>query len=392
MRMVPLGEVVREAQSGFACGLEDPSGVFQFRMHNVSKESSLSLDKRRRVPSTAHKNLNRFYLEPGDVLFNATNSPDGVGKSVLIPALDERAVFSNHFIRLRVHEDQLYSAYLWRWLQWLFGHGVFLGMCRQWVNQATVSRDDLLGLELQLPSLAEQRRIAAILDKADAIRAKRRQVLAHLNALTQSIFHQMFSQTPASVTVADVALDTRTGPFGSQLLHSEFVGEGISVLGLDNVVDNEFRHGGGRFITSSKYEKLKRYTVIPGDVLISIMGTIGRCVVVPSGIPTAINTKHICAVTPNPELVLSQFLRASFLWHPTARAHLRRQTKGSIMDGLNMGIIRSMPIPLPSLEEQAIFAARFDSVRDAASGVLQAIGLSEQLFASLQSRAFKGEL
>lgn len=388
MRLAKVGEICSLVTDGTHYSPQDVEVGVPFVTVKDLGRLGLDLAGCSRITQEAYEDARRNNCAPlpGDILF----SKDGtVGKVHVVSTEGPFAVLSSLAI-LRPGAEVL-SAYLGHMLR----TKAALGQAERKKSGSAVRRiilSDLKQVEIPVPPLTEQRRIAAILDKADAIRAKRRQVLAHLDALTQSIFHQMFSQTPASVTVADVALDTRTGPFGSQLLHSEFVGEGIAVLGLDNVVDNEFRHGGGRFITSSKYEKLKRYTVIPGDVLISIMGTIGRCVVVPSDIPTAINTKHICAVTPNPELVLSQFLRASFLWHPTARAHLRRQTKGSIMDGLNMGIIRSMPIPLPSLEEQAIFAARIGSVRDAASGVLQAIGLSQQLLASLQSRAFKGEL
>lgn len=252
---------------------------------------------------------------------------------------------------------------------------------------------DFLALSVgRIPPFSEQRRIAAILDHADALRAKRRQVLAHLDALTQSIFYDMFGESVATSTVEAEASLIRTGPFGSQLLHSEFVDEGVAVLGLDNVVGNEFRWGERRFITPVKYAQLKRYTVKPGDVLISIMGTTGRCVVVPTDIPTAINTKHICAVTPNGSRIDSSFLRAAFLWHPDSFAHLRRQTKGSVMDGLNMGIIKAMPIPVPPLAEQQEFARRTKQLANQRSIVVGAAGADDELFASLQSRAFRGEL
>lgn len=257
---------------------------------------------------------------------------------------------------------------------------------------ATLNKATLHDVLIPIPSVDKQRRIAAILDHADALRAKRRQVLVYLDALSRSIFHDMFGEVAASATVDEVATQIRTGPFGSQLLHSEFVAEGIAVLGLDNVVGNEFRWGERRYITPAKYDQLKRYTVRPGDVLISIMGTTGRCVVVPDDIPTAINTKHICAITPDRGRLDPAFLRAAFLSHPESRAHLRRQTKGSIMDGLNMGIIRAMPVPLPSLGLQNKFTERIDAVTSQRTAVLAAQRDDDELFASLQSRAFRGDL
>ncbi|MDN5855185.1 MAG: restriction endonuclease subunit S, partial [Actinomycetia bacterium] len=236
-------------------------------------------------------------------------------------------------------------------LKWLSYRLSSLGLTR--LNRAAaipgLNREDAYRQRLLIPPIEEQRRIAAILAHTDALRAKRRQVLARLDTLAQSTFHNMFAAESSTAIVEQLAALIRTGPFGSQLLHSEFVDDGVAVLGLDNVVGNVFRWAERRYITPAKYEKLKRYTVHAGDVLISIMGTTGRCVVVPEDIPTAINTKHICAITVDRRRLHPTFLRAAFLWHPASRAHLRKQTKGSIMDGLNMGIIKAMPVPAPPL-------------------------------------------
>lgn len=184
----------------------------------------------------------------------------------------------------------------------------------------------------------------------------------------------------------------RTGPFGSQLLHSEFVDEGIAVLGLDNVVGNQFTWGERRYITAEKYDALRRYTVRSGDVLMSIMGTCGRCVVVPSDIEMAINTKHICAITVDRAKVLPDFVRAAFLWHPMSRQFLARMTKGSVMDGLNMGIIKATPIPLPDLEEQQLFVDRVKVINECTRMSADLQTKTDELFASIQARAFRGEL
>ena len=386
-----LGDLLLDIKPGFASRDDLAQGTFQFRMHNFTREGTLDLSRRRRVNASPRQLSTQSVLE-GDVLFNATNSPELVGKSALIRGLDEPTVFSNHFFRLRADPSRLEPGYLAHRLRWEFGRGTFRAMAKTWVNQASVGRDRLEDLPIPLPPLPKQRRIAEILDQADAMRAKRRKTLEHLDSLTQAVFHEMFAGVGASTTVAAQASLVRTGPFGSQLRHGEFVDEGIAVLGLDNVVGNQFRWGERRYISAAKYEQLKRYTVAPGDVLISIMGTVGRCVVVPGDIPTAINTKHICAITPNRTALNSLFLRASFLWHPESRAHLRRQTKGSIMDGLNMGIIKAMPIPLPPLERQQEFAARVAAVAAKHATAKQALAANDELFDSLQSRAFRGEL
>ena len=263
-----------------------------------------------------------------------------------------------------------------------------------------LNREDAYRRQLLVPPLPEQRRIAAILDQADALRAKRREALAQLDSLTQSIFIEMFggarSVSWPVETIADIANKNRgsirTGPFGSQLLHSEFVDDGVAVLGIDNAVANEFRWGERRFISQSKYQELKRYTVNPGDVLITIMGTCGRCAVVPNDVPVAVNTKHLCCITLEHQKCIPEFLHAYFLFHPMARLYLNQTEKGAIMAGLNMGLIKAMPIQLPPVALQQTFAARIQSVEALKASHRAALQALDKLFASLQHRAFAGEL
>lgn len=284
-------------------------------------------------------------------------------------------------------------------LKWLSYRLSSLGLTM--LNRAAaipgLNREDAYRQQLLLPPLDEQRRVAAILDNADGLRVKRQRVLQLQRDLPRAVFTDTFGRwNGPCATIAEVALSDkgsiRTGPFGSQLLHSEFVDHGIAVLGLDNVVGNEFTWGERRYITVEKYDTLRRYTVRPGDVLMSIMGTCGRCVVVPNDIETAINTKHICAITVDPQKALPDFVRAAFLWHPMSRQFLARMTKGSVMDGLNMGIIKATPIPLPDLGAQQAFVDRIKAIDECTRMTAELQTQSDELFASIQARAFRGEL
>jgi type I restriction enzyme S subunit len=233
----------------------------------------------------------------------------GVLKHTLPVALTTAPVTVNQDMKALVPSKGVHGPYLARLIKALQPR--VLG----WVRATTADNfpiNNLLDLKVKVPSLDEQRRIAAVLDHADGLRDKRRGALRYQQDLPRAVFRDMFGRSNGPcATIAGLALpqkgSIRTGPFGSQLLHSEFVDQGIAVLGLDNVVGNEFTWGERRYITAEKYDALRRYTVRPGDVLMSIMGTCGRCVVVPSGIETAINTKHICAVTVDPQKAIPDF-------------------------------------------------------------------------------------
>jgi type I restriction enzyme, S subunit len=338
------------------------------------------------------------FLKPGDTLIlNAAHNADYVGSKTYRAAPEVTdALPTGEWLVIRPDIAVLHSGYANHWIN----SPNAKRLLRDMVKGIHLYPKDVARLPIPLPPLAEQRRIAAILDAADALRQKRRQALRLLDQLSQSIFIEMFGDVEANDwpmgTVQDVAAaragSLRTGPFGSQLLHSEFVDKGIAVIGIDNAVTNQFSWGEKRHITVEKYRDLARYTVHPGDVLITIMGTCGRCAVVPDDIPTAISTKHLCCITLDPAKCLPEFLHAYFLRHPLARSYLGKTAKGAIMDGLNMGIIREMPIPMPPIGLQRDFSNRQQAVQSQIEICRASLQDFDALFASLQHRAFRGEL
>lgn len=386
-----LGDLLLDIKPGFATRDNLEEGVFQFRMHNFTRNSTLDLSNRRRVRPSA-KQLETQSVAVGDVLFNATNSPDLVGKSALIGELDEPAVFSNHFMRLRADPELLEHAYLAHFLRFQFTRGVFRAMAKAWVNQATVGRDRLENLQIPLPSLDEQHRIAAILDHADTLRAKRRRVLTYLDSLTQATFNDMFgSETPAT-TLGEVSIVQ-----GGLQVSRKRAGLPIEVpyLRVANVHRGRLDMSQVKTLQATAPE-IGRTSLAEGDLLI-VEGhanpmEIGRVAAWAAELATCVHQNHIIRARLDREHMLPEFV-VSWLNSQRGAAHFRRA--GKTTSGLNTistSTVKSAPIPRPTISMQSRFADRVEGInarRLAAQGALMA---HDELFASLQSRAFRGEL
>lgn len=261
---------------------------------------------------------------------------------------------------------------------------------------------DLQRIPIYLPSIPEQQRIVRILDEADELRRLRAQADRRTADLISAIFAEMFGDSAINfhnwetATVSQLLSQKegaiRTGPFGSDLLHSEFINEGIPVLGIDNVVTNAFRWTEPRCIPFDKYKELKRFRVYPEDVLITIMGTVGRSCVAPSDLPECISTKHLCVLTVDRTKIEPAYLQGAFLYDKGVRHQTKQVGSGAIMEGWNSQIIRKLEVHVPPLALQREFVARATGVRQLEESQEASRNKLDALFDSLLHRAFKGEL
>ena len=231
--------------------------------------------------------------------------------------------------------------------------------------QPHISQGYVKDIKIPIPTMEEQQSIVKRLETTRQLIDQRQNEIKLLDQLIKARFVEMFRNMNPSwptVSIGDICTDARTGPFGSALHHDEFVNDGIFVLGIDNAVENRFSFNRMRYITEEKYQQLKRYTVYPGDVIITIMGTVGRSAVIPNDMPLAINTKHLACLTPDYAKVDSIFLCSAFQMHPDVQRQLNSNTKGAIMDGLNLGIIKGLEFQLPPLQKQKDFEFFYSQV------------------------------
>ena len=163
-------------------GERDPAGTIQLRMNNVTTEGAWDWSSFIRIPTD--ETVRNFYvLQPGDVVFNNTNSTELVGKTALFTEHNEPVVFSNHFTRLRTDAQRLAPEYLAHWLLSLWKQGAFARLCDKWIGQSAVQRSKLLALQIPLPPLPQQKRIAERLrEQLAEVERARASVAAQLQA------------------------------------------------------------------------------------------------------------------------------------------------------------------------------------------------------------------
>jgi type I restriction enzyme S subunit len=388
---VSLSKLIRGAQSGFASGERATDGVIQIRMNNVTTDGSLDWTNFIRVPAS-QKQIEKYRLRPGDVLFNSTNSPELVGKTTTFQGHKEPVVFSNHFIRLRVDESKLDAEYLARWLikQWQLR--TFERFCTRWVNQATVRKEDLLALEIPLPSLDEQKHIAAILNKANRLRRLRRYARELSDGYLGSVFLEMFGDPVSNpmgwerAKVSDLG-KVQTGNTPSRS-NPENYGDFIEWIKSDNITNDEMFVSRSREMLSKAGLKNGRF-VNPGSILVV-------CI---AGSPTSIGNialtdrrvafnQQINAVTPY-KGVDPIFLYGLFR---VAKPQVQRSTTLGMKRIITKSKFEKLVLIKPSFPLQQEFAEIVQKYERLRAQQREAERQAEHLFQSLLHRAFRGEL
>lgn len=332
----------------------------------------------------------RQLVQAGDVLVSTVRP--NLNAVALVPPALEGATASTGFTVLRPGSD-LDGRFLFYWVR-------SAEFVRYMVREATgasypavsdrIVRDSMM----PVPIIIEQRRISAILDHADALRAKRRQIRAHLDALPQSIFHDMFGD-PASWpkrwpmgTIGQMAESVQYGSSAKAGAQGNWL-----MLRMGNVTDS------GRLdLTDLKFVDLAdrdvpKYTVRRGDMLFNRTNSkekVGKSCVVDTDAPMAI-AGYLIRVRFRPEH-RSEFVSA-YLTGRHGVAVRQRLAKAAVNQAnINANEMRRIDIALPPSESQEAFAQALASVNAQRAIVQRASAADDQLFASLQSRAFRGEL
>ncbi len=260
-------------------------------------------------------------------------------------------------------------------------------------NLPRLSPRALEDLKVPLPPLPEQRRIAEVLDRAEALRAKRRAAIAQLDILPQAIFLDMFGDPVANPkgfpTNSLGELCTRITDGTHQ--PPEWSATGHPFLFVSNVISGEITFDTEKCISDQTHTELTRRCPIEvGDVLYSTVGSYGVPAVVRTARKFAFQ-RHIAHLKPERSVLNSEFLRV-MLASPPLKRQADRAARGVAQKTVNLSDIRDFLVFSPSLEVQCAFARRVAAVEDLKATHRASLSELDALFASLQHRAFCGEL
>lgn len=172
----------------------------------------------------------------------------------------------------------------------------------------------------------------------------------------------------------------KIGPFGSALKYEYVKNTGIKIYGQEHVIKDDFTLG-KKYIDHDKFAELKAYELSPGDIVVTMMGTTGRCKVFPEGVERGIMDSHLTRLRTKSDEYLPQLLALVVNDSNFVFGQLKWHSKGSIMEGLNSTIIKSLVIPVPSIEEQQQILKYITEKKDI---IEEAIRKKEKLIELLQ--------
>lgn len=266
------------------------------------------------------------------------------------------------------------------------------------VNINNLRNEHLDDMVVPLPPLPEQRRIAEILDKADSLRTKRRAALAKLDTLPQSIFHDMFGDpatNPKGWPISSLGELIAVGPQNGLYRPASDYGSGTPILRIDAFYDGVVTGLAGLKRVRITGAEIALYGLRPGEIVVNRVNSreyLGKSALVPDLHEPTVFESNMMRFGVDARRLSTVYL-INLLQSRQVRAHILRASKDAVnQSSINQQDVKSIPIILPPLSDQERYAQRVRASMILADSHHSSELALDALFASLQAKAFLGEL
>ena len=254
---------------------------------------------------------------------------------------------------------------------------------------------------IPIPSLSEQHRIVAILDEAFAsiaiAKENAEKNLKNAREVFESFLQKIFENASSNcrfATLREICSFVR-GPFGGSLKKSIFVDNGYLVYEQYHAINNDFIYG-RYYIDQNKFQEMKRFEVISGDLLISCSGTMGKIAIVPENIKKGIINQALLKLTPDTKKINRNYLKYFLETDSIQNKYFKNQSGATIQNISSVSTLKDITVILPSLNEQFLIVSKLDSISEETQNLesiyRQKITALDELKKSLLQKAFAGEL
>jgi type I restriction enzyme S subunit len=391
MRTVPLSDLLISSRAGYWGGLpnQEERDVLVIRNGDIKRHAGVLWDQLP-VRSMTQQQVERSEVLLDDLLITTSGE---CGVTAFVGHEPPHQTCASNFVRiLRPDPAVAHPRYLFHFTRTERFRAALRPFIRGTTMQNLSTRDALAAVQVPLPSLPEQSRVAMLLDGAVALTENRRRALTGIRELSASIFAEMFGDPilnerewpaePLGALCVRVTDGEHKTPRRSET--------GIPLLSARSVQAGWIDFGATDFIPVDEYEALRR-RIQPrrGDVLISCSGTIGRVALVRDEENFAM-VRSVALVRPSP--VLSPVYLAQLLATRSMNALMNLRANSSAQANLFQNQIKALPCILPPLDVQLEFERRLELTEGLRSSVMRSARFVDELGASLAAHAFAQEL
>ena len=293
-------------------------------------------------------------LQDGDVVMADTAEDETVGKVTEVANTSGKPVMAGlHTIPFRVKSGQFVPKWLGYYMNSHLYHDQLLPYIHG-TKVSSVSKGSLGDTVIIVPKTSEQEKIVNALSDVDALIENLKKLIRKKKDIRRGSLQFYLNDTKryewveCPITELLKPGGIKIGPFGSQLKKEMLLSDGLyKVYGQENVYENDFSIG-GRFLTPENFQRLNSCEIIPGDFLMSTMGTIGKCTIVPEHIQKGIMDSHLIRLRFDAKKIEQRYVLYLF---SDQFDYLKRQTQqlsvGGIMEGLSVGIVSKLIVRYP---------------------------------------------
>jgi type I restriction enzyme, S subunit len=344
------------------------------------------------APSGDPTEWRKAVLRDGDLLFARSGAT--VGKTYLHTESHEEAVYAGYLIRFRLDLKRVVPRFVF-WFTHSDTYRSWVDATKQAVAQPNINAKQYATLPIPVPPLDEQVRIAAIFDEADALRHDRDTIIRCFDAVPQATYLSMFGDpatNPHDWPIRPLTewIDPARPITYGILKPGPDTDGGVPYVRVADMKDRGIELSGIRRTTTAIADQYRRSSLSSGDLLVSIRGHVGRFACVPDELSGA-NITQDSARLAIKDQSSAVYVRTA-LETASLQNWMRRRTKGAAVQGINLGDLRLAPVPCPPMEQQELFASSLGAMSAAREAARRQLQHLDELFASLQSRAFRGEL